>query len=96
MAILNEVTWHLYLIRLDSGHLYTGITTDVARRFGEHENGRGAKFLRGRERLKLVFSSAVGDRSSALKIEAAVKKLPKQRKEALINGDFSIDELSAD
>ncbi len=94
MAILNEPTWHLYLIRLDSGHLYTGITTDVSRRFGEHKNGRGAKFLRGREGLKLVFSSSIGDRSSALKTEAAVKKLPKQRKEALINGDFSIDELS--
>jgi putative endonuclease len=96
MAILNEVTWHLYLIRLDSGHLYTGITTDVSRRFGEHRNGKGAKFLRGREGLNLVFSSPVGDRSSALKIEATIKKLPKQRKEALINGDFSIDDLSAD
>ncbi|NOR72659.1 MAG: GIY-YIG nuclease family protein [Mariprofundaceae bacterium] len=93
---MNEVIWHLYLIRLDSGHLYTGITTDVSRRFGEHRNGKGAKFLRGREGLKLVFSSSIGDRSSALKIEAAVKKLPKQRKEALINGDFSINDLSAD
>lgn len=96
MAILNEVTWHLYLIRLGSGQLYTGITTDVSRRFGEHRNGKGAKFLRGREGLKLVFSSPIGDRSSALKIEATVKKLPKQRKEALINGDFSIDDLLAD
>jgi len=96
MSILNEAIWHLYLIRLDSGHLYTGITTDVARRFGEHKNGKGAKFLRGREGLKLVYSNAIGDRSSALKIEAAVKKLPKQKKEALINGNFSIDELSAD
>jgi putative endonuclease len=96
MVILNEMVWHLYLIRLDSGHLYTGITTDVSRRFGEHRNGRGAKFLRGREGLKLVFSSSIGNRSSALKIEAAVKKLPKQRKEALISGDFSIDDLLAD
>lgn len=85
--------WHLYLIRLKSGHLYTGITTDVARRFSEHKNGRGAKFLRGREGLELVFNRAIGDRSSALKIEAAIKKLPKQRKEALINGDLAIDGL---
>lgn len=96
MVILNEMIWHLYLIRLDSGHLYTGITTDVSRRFGEHKNGRGARFLRGRKGLKLVFSSSIGNRSSALKIEAAVKKLPKQRKEALISGDFSIDDLLAD
>jgi putative endonuclease len=96
MTILNEATWYLYLIRLDSGHLYTGISTDVSRRFGEHKNGKGAKFLRGREGLELVFSSVVGDRSSALKTEVAVKKLPKQRKEALINGNLSIDELSTD
>jgi len=94
MTTPQEPTWSLYLIRLDSGHLYTGITTDVERRFSEHKNGRGAKFLRGKKGLKLVFNSEVGDRSSALKIEAAIKKLPKHRKEALINGDFSINELS--
>jgi putative endonuclease len=93
---MSDTTWYLYMIRLENGHLYTGITTDVERRFGEHKNGRGAKFLRGREGMALVYNRAVGDRSSALKIEAAVKRLPKQRKEALINDDFTISELSAD
>jgi len=96
MTTLKKPVWYLYMIRLDNGHLYTGITTDVERRFSEHRNGKGAKFLRGRERLELVFDQAIGNRSAALKIEAAVKKLLKQKKEALINGDFSIDELSAD
>jgi len=96
MTTLKKPVWHLYLIRLDNGHLYTGITTDVERRFSEHRNGKGAKFLRGREGLKLVFDQPIGNRSAALKIEAVVKKLLKQKKEALINGDFSIDELSAD
>ena len=96
MTTLKEPVWHRYMIRLDNGHLYTGITTDVERRFSEHRNGKGAKFLRGREGLELVFDQAIGNRSAALKTEASVKKLLKQKKEALINGDFSIDELSAD
>ncbi|MES0371876.1 MAG: GIY-YIG nuclease family protein [Mariprofundaceae bacterium] len=89
----TETIWHLYLIRLKNGTLYTGISTDVERRFGEHKKGKGAKFLRGREELELVFNCPVGDRSSALKIEAAIKKLPKQKKEALISGNLAIDEL---
>ena len=93
MKTLKEPTWSLYVIRLDRGHLYTGITTDVDRRFNEHKDGKGAKFLRGRKGLKLVFNTIIGNRSSALKIEAAIKKLPKQKKEALINGHISIDEL---
>jgi len=96
MTTPQEPTWTLYLIRLDSGHLYTGITTDVERRFSEHKNGKGAKFLRGKKGLKLVFKREIGDISSALKIEAAIKKFPKHRKEALINGGFCIDELLPD
>lgn len=91
-----ESIWHLYLVRLKNGHLYTGITTDVERRFSEHQKGKGAKFLRGREGLELVFNRAVGDRSSALKIEAAVKKLPKQKKEALINGELPLSGVLKD
>lgn len=91
----KETVWHLYMIRLKNGHLYTGITTNIQRRFDEHQSGRGAKFLRGKEGLCLVFNCSIGDRSNALKIEAAVKKLPKSRKEELIHGNFSIDQLSA-
>ncbi len=95
METPQEPVWSLYLIRLNSGELYTGITTDVERRLSEHQSGRGAKFLRGKKGLKLVFNTAIGDRSSALKLEAAIKKLPKQKKESLINGDFNIDILNA-
>ena len=78
--------WHLYLIRCRDGSLYTGITTDVARRFAEHqENGdTGAKYLRGRGPLMLVFQKRLGSRSLALGVESKVKKLSKARKEELI------------
>ena len=78
--------WHLYLIRCHDGSLYTGITTNVARRFAEHRgNGdTGAKYLRGREPLVLVFQKKLGSRSLALGVESKVKKLSKARKEELI------------
>jgi len=80
--------WYLYLIRVRNGSLYTGIATDVERRFSEHVAGgkKGAKYLRGRGPLKLVFHQKIGNRSQALKAEAAVKKMPKAQKEKLLVG----------
>ena len=87
--------WHLYLIRCSDGSLYTGITTDVARRFAEHQgNGdTGAKYLRGRGPLVLVFQKKLGGRSLALGVENKVKKLSKDRKEELIRDNTQIDEI---
>ena len=78
--------WHLYLIRCHDGSLYTGITTDVARRLAEHQenNGAGAKYLRSRGPLVLAFQKKLGSRSLALAVESKVKKLSKARKEELI------------
>ncbi len=87
--------WHLYMIRCAKGTLYTGITTDVSRRFREHSagNGKGARYLRGRGPLALVFRAAMPNRVMALKMEARVKQLTRQRKEALICGDMTLDDL---
>ena len=76
--------WFLYMIRCKNGQLYTGITTDVQRRLAEHQSGKGAKFLRGRGPLQLVFQQKAGSRSEALKLEAAIKKWPKPAKEEFI------------
>ena len=78
--------WHLYLVRCRDGSLYTGITTNVPRRFAEHQenSGVGAKYLRGRGPLMLVFHKKLGSRSLALGVESRVKKLSKARKEELI------------
>ncbi len=87
--------WHLYLIRCHDGSLYTGITTDVARRFAEHRENKGvaAKYLRGRGPLMLVFQKKLGSRSLALGVESKVKKLSKARKEELIRTNIRIDEI---
>ncbi|MFY0991417.1 GIY-YIG nuclease family protein [Halomonas sp. C05BenzN] len=67
--------WHLYLIETAGGALYTGITTDVARRLAQHRDGRGAKALRGKGPLVLVYHEAVGSRGEALRLEAEIKRL---------------------
>jgi len=80
----NQSEWFLYMIRCRDGQLYTGITTDVDRRLSEHASGKGAKFLRGKAPLELVFKQGVGSRSDALKAEAAIKKLTREGKEELV------------
>jgi len=80
----RESEWYLYLIRCKGGQLYTGISTDVARRFSAHQLGKGAKFLRGKAPLSLVFQQKIGSRSEALKTEALVKKLARADKESII------------
>lgn len=92
---MNDVMtlWFLYLIRTQDNHLYTGITTDVARRFGQHQNGKGAKALRGKGELTLAFSAQVGERSLALRMEYRIKQLTKRQKERLVAGDGSFEAL---
>lgn len=94
---MSVVQYSLYIVRCADGSLYTGIATDVARRFKEHEAGpRGAKYLRGRGPLTLAFELPVGDRSAASKAEYQVKNLPKSDKELLIAGHKSLAELGAE
>lgn len=89
-------SWYLYLVRTVDNRLYTGITTDVVRRFGQHQSGKGAKALRGKGELKLAFSHLVGDRSTALRLEYRIKQLAKTQKEMLVVGTLSFEDLLAD
>lgn len=80
----HETLWYLYLIRTASGALYTGITTDVERRYQQHQTGRGAKALRGKGPLQLAFSDLVGEQGLALRLEHRIKQLNKKQKERLV------------
>ena len=84
-AIASE--WFLYMVECADGRVYTGITTDVSRRFAEHSEGgaKGAKALRGKGPLKLVFQQQMLNRSTASIAESAIKKLSKQQKLLLIS-----------
>jgi len=77
--------WYVYMIRATDQSLYTGITTDVERRFAEHQSGRaGAKYFRGRSPEQLVLVESGYDRSSASIREAQIKKLSREQKLELI------------
>lgn len=76
--------WSVYLIRTADGALYTGISTDVDRRLAQHSAGSGAKYLRGRGPLLIVFRRELGDRSLAQRVERRLKSLTKSEKELLV------------
>ncbi|MTC61338.1 GIY-YIG nuclease family protein [Providencia rustigianii] len=81
---MEQHNWYLYLIRQSNNALYCGISTDVQRRFLEHGQGKGAKSLKGKGPLELVFHCLVGTRSEASKLEYRVKQLNKKTKERLV------------
>jgi len=81
--------WFVYIVSTASGTLYTGISTDPLRRLGEHAgSSRGSRSLRGKGPLQLVFQHPAVDRSTASKLEARIKKLPRQDKLRLLNGEL--------
>jgi putative endonuclease len=85
MIYLNKKQrWFVYILECGDGTLYTGITNNVAARIEAHRLGRGAKYTRGRQPLKLVCSIASRNKSAALKKEYAIKKLSRDEKLALI------------
>ena len=88
----NPPVWWVYLIETHQKTLYCGISTDVDRRFSEHssESPKSARSLRGKGPLTLVFRAKVGTRSEALKMEAAVRRLTRQQKLRLIDGDDAV------
>lgn len=87
--------WFVYMVQTRHGALYTGITKDVDRRFREHQAGglRGARALRGKGPLTLVFSARAGERRQAAQLEWRIKQWPKARKDALVRGDIALHDL---
>ena len=85
--------WFVYLIRTADNRLYTGITKDIERRFTQHQCGKGAKALRGKGELALVFSREVGEHSLALRLEYQIKQLTKPQKERLVSGAMAFESL---
>ena len=81
----NTDNWSLYIIEASDESLYTGITTDVERRFSEHLQGpRGARYFNGRSPVKILYREDGHDRISASRREAQIKKLTRRAKQQLI------------
>ena len=86
--------WHVYMLRTAAGHLYTGISTDPLRRLQQHDGGKGgARSLRGKGPLQLVWTCEAEDRAAASRIEHHLKRCTKSAREALAAGHQTLDQL---
>ncbi len=79
------MSWQVYVLRCGDGSLYTGIARDALARLRQHEAGKGARYTRGRGPLALVHLEPAASHGDALRREAAIRKLGRAGKEALIS-----------
>ena len=79
-----DLSWYVYMVRCSDGSLYTGSAADVARRIALHNSGRGAKYTRSRRPVCEVYREPCADRPAALRREAAIKRLTRGQKLALV------------
>lgn len=79
--------YKVYLLECADHSIYTGITTDVERRFEEHKSGKGAYYTKVKKVLRVLYVEECIDRSSALKREAEIKKMPKIKKLDLVKNN---------
>ncbi len=72
--------YFVYILECSDGTLYTGITTDVTRRFSEHRSGKGGAYTRSKKVKKILYTEKHPNRSSALKREYEIKRWSHQKK----------------
>ncbi len=76
--------YFVYLLECTDKTLYTGITTDLGRRFDEHKKGVGSKYTSAKKVERIIYSEEQPDRSAALKREAEIKSWPREKKLQLV------------
>lgn len=89
LSLSKDHMYFIYLIECSDGSLYTGITTNVGRRFNEHKNKTGGHYTSSKEVVHVAYTEEHPDRSSALKREAQIKSWPREKKLALIKSNVS-------
>lgn len=91
------MAWYVYLVRTVDDRLYAGVTTDVARRYGEHEaqGAKAAKYLLAHRPAELAFCQEIGERSLALRVEYRLRRLSRRRKERIVErGELVFDPVT--
>ena len=81
---MTEGSWNVYILLCADGTLYTGIAPDVKKRLQKHNEGKGAKYTRGRTPVELVYQEPYPNRAEASKREYQIKQLSRAEKLALI------------
>ncbi len=85
MTSMGMMNWQVYIILCSDNSLYTGVTTDLERRFRQHAHGRGAKYFRGRTPTEVVYLESGHTRSSSAKRELQIKLMTRNDKNLLIS-----------
>lgn len=76
---------YTYILECADHSYYTGWTNDIQKRLQAHNQGKGAKYTKGRTPVKLVYLDISATKEEAMKKEAQIKKLTRAQKEALVN-----------
>ena len=84
MITERDSGWTVYIVECSDNTLYTGVATDIEARLAEHNAGRGAKYTRARLPVALVYSEKAKDRSTALRREHVIKRMPTLAKRSLV------------
>jgi putative endonuclease len=87
----TDNTWWVYMIETEKGALYTGITTDVRRRFEQHQTKKGAKYFYQDKPIRIVYQEMFACRSSASKREYEIKQWPSNQKKIFVQQRVEID-----
>ena len=87
--------YYIYMLRCRDGSLYTGVTTDVERRFAQHRAGTGAKYTRAHPPEALAALWQAEDHAAAARLEALIKQLPREKKLALVRREADPESLLA-
>lgn len=77
-------SWQVYILECADGSLYCGISNNLDARINSHNAGRAARYTRGRGPVVLRYQETCADRPTALRREAAIKRLTRARKLKLI------------
>lgn len=81
--------WYIYIVKCSDGSLYTGISPDVERRIIFHNSGKGAKSVKGKLPVELVYKKKIGTKILAAKKEREIKGWRREKKLSLINEGFT-------
>ncbi|MSQ15934.1 MAG: GIY-YIG nuclease family protein [Dehalococcoidia bacterium] len=80
--------WYLYILLCQDGSLYTGISTNLEKRFLDHMNGKGGRYTRSHKPVKVVHSEELPTQSAALKREIQIKSWRRKRKIATLRLEY--------
>ncbi|WCK53444.1 GIY-YIG nuclease family protein [Aneurinibacillus sp. Ricciae_BoGa-3] len=76
--------YYVYIIRCKDNSLYTGYTNDVTARLKKHNEGKAARYTRGRAPVELAYIEEMADKSAAMRREYEIKQYSKKQKEKLV------------